>query len=124
MPGASSVFAGSVVAYGQRAKESLLGVPRELLEQHGSVHAQVALAMAKGVRWRLGSDVAIAETGVAGPQAARASAKVAGSVALAVVTPEREASVTRSLTVSDRAHARHAFVDEALALLNDTLALR
>jgi nicotinamide-nucleotide amidase len=67
IPGASDVFRGSVVAYANAAKEEVLGVPREVLEAHGAVSAETAEAMAEGVRERLGVDVGVAVTGVAGP---------------------------------------------------------
>jgi competence/damage-inducible protein CinA-like protein len=67
IPGASDVFAGSVVAYANEVKEAALGVPPELLAAHGAVSAEVAEAMARGARARLGADVAVAVTGIAGP---------------------------------------------------------
>jgi competence/damage-inducible protein CinA-like protein len=65
--GASDVFVGAVVAYSNEVKERELGVPGELLERHGAVSAETAAAMAAGARERLGADVAIAVTGIAGP---------------------------------------------------------
>lgn len=67
IPGASEVFVGSVVAYANSVKEAALGVPAELLAAHGAVSAEVAEAMARGARARLGADVAVAVTGIAGP---------------------------------------------------------
>lgn len=67
VPGASDVFMGGVVAYANGVKRDGLGVDAVLLEQHGSVSAEVAEAMAAGVRSRLGADVGVAVTGVAGP---------------------------------------------------------
>jgi nicotinamide-nucleotide amidase len=67
VPGASDVFVGSVVAYANQVKEAELGVPAELVKEHGAVSAEVAAAMAAGARERLGADVAVAVTGVAGP---------------------------------------------------------
>jgi competence/damage-inducible protein CinA-like protein len=67
VPGSSDVFVGGVVAYGNGVKEDGLGVPRSVLERHGAVSAEVAAAMAEGARERLGADVAVAVTGVAGP---------------------------------------------------------
>jgi nicotinamide-nucleotide amidase len=67
VPGASDVFAGGVVAYANSVKEAQLGVPAGLLEANGAVSAEVAEAMARGARERLGADVAVAVTGVAGP---------------------------------------------------------
>jgi competence/damage-inducible protein CinA-like protein len=67
VPGASDVFVGSVVAYANAVKEVQLGVPAGLLEAKGAVSAEAAGAMARGARERLGADVAVAVTGVAGP---------------------------------------------------------
>ena len=67
VPGASAYFLGSVVAYANRAKEQLLGVPAALLREHGAVSEPVAVAMAQGVRERLGADFAVSTTGISGP---------------------------------------------------------
>jgi len=65
VPGSSDVFAGAVVAYADEVKIAQLGVPAALIEAHGAVSAEVAEAMAAGVRKRLGVDVGVAVTGVA-----------------------------------------------------------
>ena len=65
--GSSGYFVGGVVSYANVAKRDLLGVDPVLLTAHGAVSAQVARAMAAGVRERLGADVAAAVTGIAGP---------------------------------------------------------
>lgn len=67
VPGASDVYLGGVISYSDRAKESLLGVRSDLLRRHGAVSAEVAAAMAGGARDRLGADVGLAVTGIAGP---------------------------------------------------------
>ena len=67
VPGASRAFRGGVVAYSDEVKRSELGVPAGLLERHGAVSPEVAAAMAAGARERLGADVAVSVTGVAGP---------------------------------------------------------
>ncbi len=65
--GASSYFMEGVVAYSNEAKTRLLGVPAELIEEHGAVSAEVAEAMAEGVKRRADVDFALSVTGVAGP---------------------------------------------------------
>jgi PncC family amidohydrolase len=65
--GSSEAFVGGVVAYSNAVKESQLGVPSDLIQRFGAVSAEVAEAMARGARLRLGADVALAVTGVAGP---------------------------------------------------------
>jgi nicotinamide-nucleotide amidase len=67
VPGSSDVFVGSVVAYADEVKARELGVPDEVLAGHGAVSAETAAAMAAGVRDRLGADVGVAVTGIAGP---------------------------------------------------------
>ncbi|MFQ3680248.1 MAG: competence/damage-inducible protein A [Pseudanabaenaceae cyanobacterium] len=66
-PGSSAYFLGGIIAYSNEVKVRLLGVRPETLAQHGAVSAPVAAEMAVGVRERLGSDWAIALTGIAGP---------------------------------------------------------
>jgi nicotinamide-nucleotide amidase len=67
IPGSSDVFRGGVVAYGNEVKEGELDVPAALLAEHGAVSPEVAAAMAQGARARLGVDVAVSVTGIAGP---------------------------------------------------------
>ena len=67
VPGCSDYFTGGVVAYANDVKIGLLGVSPALIEANGAVSKPVAEAMAQGVRERLGSDWAIATTGIAGP---------------------------------------------------------
>jgi nicotinamide-nucleotide amidase len=67
IPGSSEVVLGGIVSYANEVKIDELGVPAELIEEHGAVSAEVAEAMAHGARERLGVDVAVSVTGVAGP---------------------------------------------------------
>jgi len=67
LPGASAYFAGSVVAYSNEAKAETLGVDPLLIERHGAVSPEVAAAMSAGALERFGADVAVAITGIAGP---------------------------------------------------------
>ncbi len=67
VPGSSSYFQGGVVSYSNEAKERILGVPHETLVEHGAVSEQTVLAMARGVRQLLGTDIALSVTGIAGP---------------------------------------------------------
>jgi nicotinamide-nucleotide amidase len=87
VPGASGCWLGGVMAYANTAKRDLLQVPDALLERWGAVSDPVALAMAEGARKRLGSDWAVATTGIAGPGGATAD-KPVGLVHVAVVGPE------------------------------------
>ena len=94
--GASDVFLGSVVAYANDVKEGGLGVSAELIAEHGAVSAEVAAAMAAGARERLGADIAVAVTGVAGPGGGTAE-KPVGLVFAHAVGPEGEKSVRTEL---------------------------
>jgi nicotinamide-nucleotide amidase len=66
-PGSSAWFREGVVTYSNEAKCRLLGVPPELIASYGAVSSEVARAMAKGARQTAGSDIALAVTGIAGP---------------------------------------------------------
>jgi nicotinamide-nucleotide amidase len=89
VPGASDVFAGSIVTYSDSSKHHLLGVPNELLERHGAVSAEVAGAMASGASMQLQSDVAVAVTGIAGPSGGTPE-KPVGLVFVHGATPDGE----------------------------------
>ncbi len=67
IPGSSSVFMGSLVAYSNDIKENLLGVPQSLLITHGAVSEKVAFEMAKNCAQSFGVDISISVTGIAGP---------------------------------------------------------
>ena len=68
VPGASAYFIEGAVAYANEAKIKTLNVPKELIEKYGAVSAEVAEAMAKGVREKAETDYAISVTGIAGPE--------------------------------------------------------
>ena len=118
VPGASRSFVGGVVSYATRVKESFLGVPAEVVAQHGVVSAECAEAMAVGVRARLEATWGIATTGVAGPDSQEG--KAVGTVFVAVAGPG--GSDVRRLSLSgDRATIREASCREVLALLAGAL---
>lgn len=87
VPGSTDVVVGGVVAYANEVKIGELGVRAELIEEHGAVSAEVAEAMAGGARERLGVDVAVAVTGIAGPGGG-SEEKPVGLVYFHVETPE------------------------------------
>lgn len=102
VPGASKVFAGSVVTYTNALKEQLLGVEPALVDRHGVVSRPVAEAMAEGARALLGVDCAIGVTGSAGPEPLE---QPRGTLVIAVATPDGTAS--RSLVFpGDRERVR------------------
>ncbi len=86
VPGSSAYFRGGAVTYANEAKTAILGVPTDLLAQHGAVSAPVAEAMAVGAAARFGTDYALAVTGIAGP-AGGTPDKPVGLVFIALRTP-------------------------------------
>ena len=70
IPGSSDYYKGSVTAYSNGAKVSVVGVKKETIDQYGSVSSQVAEEMADGGRKLLGVDICLADTGIAGPSGA------------------------------------------------------
>jgi nicotinamide-nucleotide amidase len=86
VPGASAYVLGGLIAYDNAIKTGLLGVDAQLIETHGAVSEPVAAAMAAGAAERLGAEVGVGITGVAGP-GAEDGGKPAGLVYVAVVSP-------------------------------------
>ncbi len=119
VPGSSESFVGGVVAYADDVKRSELGVPEELLAEHGAVSAEVAAAMAEGARRRLGADLAVAVTGVAGPGGGTAE-KPVGRVHLHAAGPD--GSLARMLDLpGEREQIRVRATVTALHLLRALL---
>jgi nicotinamide-nucleotide amidase len=119
VPGSSDVFLGGVVAYSNGVKESILDVPAELIHADGAVSESVARAMASGVRTRIGADVGIAVTGIAGPGGGTAE-KPVGTVWIAVQVGEQVRTFGR-VYIGDRgevrARAAQAALDTVRAML-------
>lgn len=86
LPGASAYFMGSVISYATDTKVEVLHVPREIIDAHSVVSAEVAKAMAENVRQLLKSDFAIATTGNAGPTKGDSDAEI-GTVYIAIASP-------------------------------------
>jgi nicotinamide-nucleotide amidase len=118
VPGSSAVFRGGIVAYATELKTELLGVPADLLDRHGPVHADVAAAMAAGVRRRLGAAYGLATTGVAGP--GPADGQPAGTVFIAILGPSGLVGCQLNLA-GDRPRVRAGSVRESMSLLVRTL---
>jgi nicotinamide-nucleotide amidase len=87
VPGSSDYVDRAVVCYSNPAKTDLLGVPSEMIREHGAVSEPVARAMAEGIRARSGTDVGIGVTGIAGPGGG-SEQKPVGTVSIAVVSEE------------------------------------
>lgn len=67
VPGSSEYFLGSVTSYANEVKENVLGVPAEIIAEHGAVSSECVAAMAEGVRRITSSDYSVATSGIAGP---------------------------------------------------------
>jgi len=115
VPGSSGYFRGGVVSYADDVKRLLLDVGEEVLAAHGAVSAQVARAMAIGVRGRLAVDVAVSVTGVAGPGGGSV-AKPVGLTYVAVVDTAG-VDVRRFTWSGDRAANKEASARAAIELL-------
>ncbi|WOO41579.1 competence/damage-inducible protein A [Rubellicoccus peritrichatus] len=132
IPGASKVFAGGVVCYSNDAKMEMLGVPEEILIQHGAVSAETAVAMATGVAERMSTDYALSITGFAGPSGGTPENPV-GTIYIGYSCPcgtwcvrmrypgervtVKERAVTRALDVMRRKIRKYK-VEDALATMN------
>lgn len=119
IPGSSEVFTGGVVCYDNSLKISLLGVSPELIETDGAVSEAVARVMAQGAIARLGVDLAVAVTGIAGPGGGTAE-KPVGTVWLAVAHGG-ETIVRRSLFLGNRHDIRQRAAQGALAMMLERL---
>jgi len=119
--GSSDVVEGGLVTYANAAKHRLLGVPKAVLESHGSVSEPTARAMAEGALVALDTDLAVAITGVAGPGGGSAD-KPVGLVCFATAA-RAEPTVHREMRFGDlgREAVRLASVRTALAMLLERL---
>ena len=113
--GASAVFAGGVISYTNEVKHAVLGVPMETLNTCGAVSAPVAKAMAEGARRVIGADVAVAVTGLAGPDGDEFGNPV-GTVFIGYA--DESTAFAREYHFSgDRAQVREQTIEAALALI-------
>ena len=120
LPGSSAYVLGGLVTYSNLAKHELAGVPLELIERVGAVSEEVAEAMAAGARWRLGADVGVGITGVAGPDGGTAD-KPVGLVHLCAIGPGR--TLSRKINVpGSRSDVRQRTVVVAMHMIRSVLA--
>lgn len=113
--GASAVFAGGIISYTNEVKNRVLGVPMETLNTCGAVSAPVAKAMAEGARRIIGADVAVAVTGLAGPDGDEFGNPV-GTVFIGYAD-ETTAFAREHHFSGDRAEVREQTIEAALALI-------
>ena len=114
VPGSSAYFRGSVVAYDNDLKESLLGVNAETLGTHGAVSEATVREMAEGARARLGCDVALATSGIAGPGGGT-PLKPVGTIFIACATPSGTAS--RQLSIDRGRQTNIDYTTQAALIL-------
>ena len=91
--GCSDCYNGSIVSYANDVKINILGVKKESIEAHGVVSEEVVAQMAEGVKNAIGTDCAIATSGIAGPSGATPN-KPIGTVCIAIAAPERTIAST------------------------------
>lgn len=115
VPGSSAYFRGGIIAYADDAKREALGVDAALVERHGAVSQEVAAAMALGARERLGADVAISVTGVAGPDGGTEE-KPVGLVYVGIADARGETTVRKFRLPGDRAGVRRRAANAALLM--------
>ena len=119
LPGSSAYYLGGVIAYADRIKAGLLEVPETTLLAHGAVSAQVAAAMAEGALRRYGADLAVAVTGIAGPDGG-SEAKPVGLTYVAIAGVAGT-EVRRHLWHGDRASNKVQSAEATLHLALDRL---
>jgi len=87
IPGASKVFRGGVVCYNNDIKQELLDVPEDILDQHGAVSSETAVALATGAQERMDSDYALSVTGYAGPNNGGSGSAPVGTIYFGFASP-------------------------------------
>jgi nicotinamide-nucleotide amidase len=118
VPGSSRYFKGSIVSYATEVKE-LMGVDAAVIEEHGVISDETAVAMAEAARHKLQADVGIGITGVAGPDPQ--DGKPVGEVHIAVVTPFGEPGVISYTMAQSREQVKRRAVNQAINLLRRSL---
>ena len=120
IPGSSLYFVGGVLAYSNTVKQRLLNVAEELLRTQGSVSEDTALAMARGVRQLVGSDIGVSTTGVTGPGGGTPERPV-GLFFVAVAGPGDWERCERHVFNDDRDENKRLAAEAALELVQRTL---
>jgi PncC family amidohydrolase len=120
VPGSSGYYLGGFVTYSDDAKRAMVGVTGDVLEAHGAVSAQTAMAMAMGGRDRTAADIGIAVTGIAGPDGG-SPAKPVGLTYVAVADAAG-CEVRRFVWTGSRAENKRASAQAALELVLGRIA--
>jgi nicotinamide-nucleotide amidase len=120
IPGSSDVLERGFVTYSNAAKTELVGVPAELIAEHGAVSEPVVRAMAEGAITHSRADIAISVTGIAGPGGGTAK-KPVGLIWLGLARRGRPTAAEHHVFPGDRAAIREAAVARAFALIRAAL---
>jgi nicotinamide-nucleotide amidase len=123
IPGSSDYFERGVVSYSNEAKISLLDVSPNVIEAHGAVSAETAVAMAEGVRWLAQTTFGLAVTGIAGPGGGT-DEKPVGLVYIALADEQAETQWRRCQFSGNRMMVRIKTVQTALDMLRQRLLTR
>jgi nicotinamide-nucleotide amidase len=116
IPGSSDVVERGFVTYSNEAKTDLVGVPPNLIAEHGAVSEPVARAMAEGAVTHSRADIAVSVTGVAGPGGGSAT-KPVGLVWFGLARRGRPTVTEHNILPGDRTAIRAASVERAIALI-------
>lgn len=119
IPGSSRYFKGGIIAYENKVKQRLLGVPRHVLDKHGAVSAETVIAMARGAQQVLHADCAIAVSGIAGPGGGT-RAKPAGLVYIGIAKGKKARAFEERFR-GPRSRVREQAVLRALRRMVDLL---
>jgi nicotinamide-nucleotide amidase len=122
VPGSSKYFERGVVSYSNEAKISLLDVSPHIIETHGAVSAETAVAMAEGVRWLAQTSYGLAVTGIAGPDGGTEQ-KPVGLVYIALAAEQAETQWRRYQFAGDRLMVRTRTAQTALDMLRQRLLI-
>ncbi len=120
VPGSSQYFERGVVSYSNEAKIALLDVSPNIIEQHGAVSEETAIAMAEGVRWIAQTAYGLAVTGIAGPSGGTA-AKPVGLVYIALAMNGAETQCKKYQFSGDRVSVKMRTAQTALNMLRNQL---
>ena len=119
VPGSSEYFLGAATSYANSVKTAVLGVPEEVIRQHGAVSSECVAAMAEGARRITGSDYSVATSGIAGPGGGSVE-KPVGTVWIGVSSP-KETKTYKMVFKGDRKRNIERFSANALNILRQTL---
>jgi nicotinamide-nucleotide amidase len=119
VPGSSRSFLGGAIVYSDSLKTAFAGVTPELIAQHGAVSAEVAKALATGIRLRTGATLGLGVTGIAGPTGATEN-KPVGLVYMALSDPQKTEVLDRTFR-GDRNRIREWATQQSLDLIRRRL---